>query len=110
MRQLHFCMKFVPFVIFPLLAACAGPGPIVPETKVERQMIGLLEKFDRYDLNGDGELDSTELMAAQKSTGHPPGEIIDFYDRDKNRTISLREAQRGFSRLEEAEQRADHTH
>jgi len=103
-------MKFSPLLFIPLFAACSGPGPIVPETKVEKQMIGLLEKFDRYDLNGDGELDSSELVAAQKSTGHPPAEIIDFYDTDKNRTISLREAQRGFKRIEEAEQRADHTH
>jgi len=103
-------MKFTPFLVFPLLAACAGPGPIVPETKVEKQMIGLLEKFDRYDLDGNGQLDAKELVAAQKSTGHPPAEIIDFYDKDKNGTISLREAQRGFSRIDEAEQRADHKH
>ncbi len=103
-------MKLTPLLVLPLLGACAGPGPIVPETKVEKQMIGLLEKFDRYDMNGDGELDAGELVAAQQSTGHPPSEIIDFYDRDKSRTISLREAQRGFSRLEEAEQRADHAH
>jgi hypothetical protein len=103
-------MKFILPLALPLLSACSGPGPIVPETKVEKQMIGFLEKFDRYDLNGDGELDSQELVAAQKSTGHPPSEIIDFYDRDKSRTISLREAQRGFSRLDEAEERADHTH
>lgn len=83
---------------------------MVPETKVEKQMIGLLEKFDRYDLDGNGELDSKELLAAQQSTGHPPSEIIDFYDTNKNGTISLREAQRGFSRLDEAEERADHTH
>lgn len=110
MRQLHFCMKFIPFLIFPLLVACAGPGAIVPETKVEKQMIGLLEKFDRYDLNGDGQLDSHELVAAQKSTGHPPSEIIAFYDNDKNGKVSLREAQRGFSRIDEAERRAGHSH
>ncbi|RYD37560.1 MAG: EF-hand domain-containing protein [Verrucomicrobiaceae bacterium] len=103
-------MKFAPLFVLPLMAACSGPGPIVPETKVEKQMIGLLEKFDRYDLNGDGQLDSGELVAAQKSTGHPPSEIIGFYDRDNSRTISLREAQRGFSRMDEAEERADHTH
>ncbi len=73
-------------------------------------MIGLLEKFDRYDLDGNGQLDSHELLAAQKSTGHPPAEIIAFYDQDKNGTISLREAQRGFSRIDEAEKRAKHSH
>lgn len=73
-------------------------------------MIGLLEKFDRYDLNGDGQLDKHELVAAQKSTGHPPEEIIAFYDRDHNGKISLRESQRGFARIDEAEQRANHSH
>lgn len=97
-------MKFltVPFVLS--IAACASkPGPVVPETRVERQMIGLLEKFDRYDLDGNGQLDSKELLAAKKSTGHEPAEIVKFYDQDRSGTISLREAQRGFSRVDEAE-------
>lgn len=73
-------------------------------------MIGLLEKFDRYDLDGSGQLDSHELLAAQKSTGHPPSEIIAFYDQNKDQKISLREAQRGFSRMDEAEEKANHSH
>jgi len=96
-------------MLVPLLAmvGCASkPGPIVPETRVEKQMIGLLEKFDRYDLDGNGQLDAKELGAAEKSTGHRPAEIIDFYDRDGNGKISLREAQRGFKRVDEAEERA----
>lgn len=100
-------MKFLP--LFPLLAVigCASkPGPIVPETRVEKQMVGLLEKFDRFDLDGNGQLDANELVAAEKSTGHKPAEIIDFYDRDGNGKISLREAQRGFKRVDEAEERA----
>lgn len=104
-------MKFSVLLIALVGSACvSGPGPVVPQTKVERQMVGLLEKFDRYDLDGNGELDSKELLAAQKSTGHPPAEIIEFYDQDGNGTISLREAQRGFKRTDEAEAAADHTH
>ncbi len=100
-------MKFFPIPLFAVLAACAPkPGPIVPETRVEKQMIGLLEKFDRYDLDGNGQLDAKELLAAQASTGHAPAEIIEFYDRDKSGTISLREAQRGFARVDEAEEKA----
>jgi hypothetical protein len=98
-------MKFLPVPFFVMLAACASkPGPVVPKTPVEKQMIGLLEKFDRYDLNGDGKLDAKELIAAKKSTGHEPEEIIAFYDVDKNGTISLREAQHGYSRVDEAEE------
>ena len=104
-------MKFSIIPLVLLSAACSShPGPVVPETKVERQMIGLMEKFDRYDLDGNGQLDATELLAAQKATGHPPAEIIDFYDQNKNGTISLREAHKGYSRKDEAEKKADHTH
>lgn len=88
------------------MASCSSaPGPVVPETKVERQMIGLLEKFDRWDLNGDGQLDANELKAAQKVTGHSPQEILDFYDVDRSGGVSLREAQRGFKRADEAEEK-----
>ena len=93
-----------------VMACAPQPGPVVPETKVEKQMIGLLEKFDRYDLDGNGKLDAVELGAAEKATGHPPAEIIGFYDRDKNGTITLREAQKGYSRADEAELKADHEH
>lgn len=98
-------MKFLPIPFCLALAACyTKPGPVVPETRVEKQMIGLLEKFDRYDLDGNGQLDSKELLAAKTSTGHEPAEIIAFYDRDQNGTVSLREAQHGFSRVDEAEE------
>lgn len=98
-------MKFLPIPFFALaFTSCyTKPGPVVPETRVEKQMIGLLEKFDRYDLDGNGQLDSKELLAGKASTGHEPAEVIAFYDRDKNGTISLREAQHGFSRVDEAE-------
>lgn len=101
-------MKFAPVLLSAVLAACSQPGPIVPETKVERQMIGLLQKFDLYDTDGSGKLDEKEL--SQNTTGHPAGEIIDFYDLNKDRKVSLREAQMGFKRLEEAEKAANHTH
>jgi Ca2+-binding protein (EF-Hand superfamily) len=100
-------MKFLPLVSLLVVVGCASrPGPIVPETRVEKQMVGLLEKFDRYDLDGNGQLDAKELATAEKSTGHKAAEIIDFYDRDGNGKISLREAQRGFKRVDEAEERA----
>lgn len=102
-------MKFA-FLSLPLVLAvsCSHPGPIVPETKVEKQMVGLLEKFDLYDLDGNGQLDEKEL--SQNTTGHPAKEIIDFYDQNGDRKVSLREAQRGFKRIEEAEKAAAHKH
>ncbi len=69
-------------------------------------MIGLLEKFDRWDENGDGYLTARELGKAQQLTGHSPADIIEFYDTNHDGRISLREAQRGLSRPEEAEQAA----
>jgi Ca2+-binding EF-hand superfamily protein len=101
-------MKFAPLFLAVFLSACTQPGPVVPKTKVEKQMISLLQKFDLYDTDGNGKLDEKEL--SQNTTGHPAGEIIDFYDLNKDRKISLREAQKGFSRIEEAEKAADHTH
>lgn len=68
-------------------------------------MIGLLEKFDRWDENGDGQLVAKELKEAQKISGHQPKEIIEFYDTNRNDGISLTEAQSGFSRAAEAEEK-----
>ena len=88
-----------------LLAACSSaPGPVVPKTDVERKMIGLLEKFDLWDDNGDGELDHAELAAGLKGTEHTPEGAIAFYDTNRNGRISLREAQAGYKRSAEAEE------
>lgn len=93
-----------PFAILPLiaLAACAPhPGP------VKRQMVGLLEKFDRWDYNGDGQLSASELQEAERLSGMPAKDLIDFYDTNNDRKISLREAQAGMSRLDEARETVD---
>ena len=87
-------------------AACSqGLGPVVPQTQTERKMIGLLEKFDLWDDNGDGQLDEPELEMGLKESEHKAANVIDFYDTNRNGTISLREAQAGYSRADEAEQR-----
>lgn len=78
-----------------VLVACA-PHP------VKRQMIGLLEKFDRWDYNGNGKLSISELGDAETLSGIPVKEIIVFYDTDKDGRISFREAQAGMSRESEA--------
>jgi Ca2+-binding EF-hand superfamily protein len=90
-------MKHFAILTFAALAACATqPGP------VKRQMIGLLEKFDRWDYNGDGQLSESELKEAEELSGMPAAEIIRFYDTSGNQRISLAEAQAGMSRLGEA--------
>ncbi len=94
-----------------LLPACSsGPGPVVPETKVEKQMIGLMEKFDRWDYDGDGYLDATEvqngidgLKGKPQQVSYTSAEVLDFYDTNKDRKVSLREAQAGYKRAAEAE-------
>lgn len=84
------------------VASCTpGLGPVVPQTRVERQMIGLLQKFDRWDMDGNGELKASELKEAGHISNHSPKEIIAFYDTDRSKTISLSEAQAGFSRADE---------
>jgi hypothetical protein len=90
-------MKQIAVLPMIALAACAPqPGP------VKRQMVGLLEKFDRWDYNGDGQLALSELKEAEQLSGLPAADILGFYDTNKNRRISLAEAQSGMSRLDEA--------
>lgn len=93
------------------LSACSsGPGPVVPQTKIERQMIGLMEKFDRWDDDGDGYLDAVEIQNGINSLKGKPQEVsytsaavLEFYDTNKDGKISLREAQAGYKRAAEAE-------
>lgn len=95
-------VKHLPLCL--LLTACSSaPGPVVPETAVERKMIGLLEKFDRWDDDGDGELDRAELTAGLQGTEHSADGVISFYDTNRNGRVSLREAQAGYGRSAEAE-------
>ncbi|MBK1883162.1 EF-hand domain-containing protein [Luteolibacter pohnpeiensis] len=97
-------MKAILLLLPLAISACSSPpGPVVPETAVERQMIGLLQKFDRWDLNGDSELDASELKEASQISGESTATIIQFYDTDHDGKISLKEAQKGYARADEAE-------
>jgi hypothetical protein len=87
---------FAAFLILAL-TACAPPAGVV-----NRQMIGLLEKFDRWDYNGDGQLVLSELQEAEESSGFPAEDILKFYDTGKNGRISHTEVEAGVSRLDEA--------
>jgi hypothetical protein len=95
----------LPLVI--LFVSCnQGLGPVVPQVKVERQMLGLLGNFDLWDFNGDGRLDLRELdRGISKTTDYRAAEVLDFYDTNRDGGISLREAQDGYARAGEAQQR-----
>lgn len=91
-----------------LVSCSSGPGPVTPENKTERQMLGLLEKFDRWDDNGDGELTEKEIdqgISRFKDTptkvNYTGKDIVKFYDTDRNGGVSLREAQAGYQRAGE---------
>ena len=47
-----------------------------------------------------------ELKDAQKRTGKSPAQILAFYDENRDGGITLREAQGGLSRVDEAEIKA----
>lgn len=100
-------MKLLTLPLLFAFASCSsGPGPITPTTKVERQMVGLLQKFDRLDEDGDGDLTAAELKPAAKASGLTTSGIIAFYDTNHDSKVSLREAQDGYSRNDEAELKA----
>jgi hypothetical protein len=95
--------------LFPALALCSlaacspGPGNALPETRSERQMLGLMEKFDRWDYNGDGELSTKEINAGivgiqgtSKAVTYKAADVVKYYDKDGDKTVSLREAQAGY--------------
>lgn len=88
----------------PLLAlafaSCSTTSPTDPEI-VGRKMIGLQQKFDLLDTDGDGYLTRSEIVAGFDQIGvvdqspETVDAIIDFYDFDKDGKLSLRETQSG---------------
>lgn len=88
-------LAFLPF----LLAAC-HTDPMDPAV-VDRKMIGLQEKFDLVDLDGDGHLTRQEIIKGYDELGvvnqspETADALIAFYDFDGDRRVSLREAQSG---------------
>ena len=94
-----------PLRFFPVLflAACSTEDSLLtskPEAAT-RKMTGLEQKFDLFDLNGDGFLTRRELSEGLHSIGTPGvteakiDKIFAYYDTNKDGRISLHEAQRG---------------
>lgn len=97
-------LRLILSAIVILSAACnTGLGPVVPETAKERKMLGLLQKFDRWDYDGNGELNQKELTAGLISRGstYSPVYVMDFYDTNGDKNITLREAQDAYSRSDD---------
>jgi len=82
-------------------AACTSPNDPRNPKVVGRKMIGLQQKFDLIDTDGDGYLTKSEIIAGYDALGvvtqtpETADKIIKFYDFDKDGRISLREAQSG---------------
>jgi hypothetical protein len=99
-------MKHISIIVFAALTACSPSiGPVIPETPVERKMIGLLQKFDRWDDDGNGQLDRNELTEGLVGSGHSPDAVMEFYDINRDGLISLKEAQIAYGRAPEADAR-----
>jgi hypothetical protein len=97
-------------LVFTLVSCSSGPGPVIPENRTERQMLGLLEKFDRWDDDGNGELTVREVDQGIRRFKDTPmkvnytgKKVVEFYDTDQSGTVSLREAQAGYRRADEVE-------
>jgi len=94
-------LRLLPFL---LLAACVNDHETLLTPKHQdaaRKMTGLEQKFDLFDLNGDGYLSRKEMTEGLHSIGTPGvtkekiDKIFEFYDVGGDGRISLREAQRG---------------
>ena len=99
-------MKRISTLALVALSACSPSiGPVVPKTPVERKMIGLLQKFDRWDDDGNGQLDRQELAEGLAGSGHSPNAVMEFYDTNRDDNISLKESQNAYNRAPEADAR-----
>lgn len=97
-------MKYL-FAFVPLLVvSCGTPNNIVPENHRERRMFAFLEKFDRFDYNGDGALTKKEVRQGLREThvtGVTQKDIDDGFaefDTNKDGKVSFAEAQGGLRR------------
>lgn len=87
-------------ILSVLAAGCVAHDDPHSEAAHGRKVMGLLEKFDRFDYNGDGYLTRAEIEQgiAESDIGTiEPGELdraMKFYDVDRDGRISRWEAHR----------------
>lgn len=83
-----------------LFASCAFQDPHHDEAAHGRKMMGLLEKFDRFDYNGNGSLTRKEIEQGVRESGVlgiEPTELdamMKHYDVNKDGKITRWEAER----------------
>jgi hypothetical protein len=86
---------------FILLASCSATESPTDPAVVGRKMIGLQQKFDLIDTDGDGYLTRAEIVAGFDEIGvvdqspETVDAIMDFYDFNKDGKLTLRETQSG---------------
>ncbi len=85
----------------PLALALAGCTPMAEQPAARhRQMYGLVQKFDRFDDNGDGYLTRKELAQGSAASGlkltrEKLDRVMKGYDKNGDQRISQVEAQQG---------------
>ena len=99
------------FPLAALLVSCGGgvaPGPAAQpgdnlQSDQERKVIALLEKFDRFDDNGNGQLTRAEIVNGIRFEGihgvdnAEIDRLFATYDTDRNASLSLPEANAALS-------------
>jgi Ca2+-binding EF-hand superfamily protein len=91
-------MKFVPLLFALAAVSCVHPNPHTPQAHHQKRM-ALLEKFDRFDYNGNGKLTRREIEQGVRESdvqGVDARELdaaMKFYDVNKDGSISRWEAE-----------------
>ena len=89
--------------LFPLLflPACGSTGSQPSRDDARHMMTGFEQKFDLFDLDGDGYVSRSELTEGLRSTGNDQvsaediARIMTFYDSNRDGRISLTEVHEG---------------
>jgi len=99
-------MKYMLLLVPVFFASChtGTPNNVVPETTHEKRVFSFLEKFDRFDYNGDGKLTKKEIwqgireMQIKNVTKERVDKWFAEFDTNHDGRITFAEAQGGMRR------------